>query len=81
MGINGLVKNAAREPGACARARRNADQLATAPTALNPTSGEIRIEVFADDGARPAYGNPGRLIFVVDTGQLQLDTGAEWSTH
>ena len=81
MGINGLIRNAARDPGHSVRARRNAQQLATAPKALNPTSGQIRIEVFADDGARPAYGNPGRIIFVVDTGQLQLDTGAEWSTH
>lgn len=81
MGLNGLVKNASREPGQCARSRRNAQQLATAPPELNPTSGQIMIEIFADDGARPAYGNAGRLIFVVDTGQLQLDTGDEWSTH
>ena len=78
MGINGLVKNAAREPGQCARSRRNAQQLATAPTALNPTSGQITIEIFADEAAVPAYGNPGRLIFVVDAGQLHLDTGTGW---
>lgn len=81
MGINGLIRNAARDPSHGVRARRNAQQLATAPKALNPTSGQITIEIFADDTARPAYGNAGRLIFVLDAGELQLDTGAEWSTH
>lgn len=81
MGLNGLVKNAAREPSQCARSRRNAQQLATAPRALNPTSGQITIEIFADDDAKPAYGNAGRLIFVVEGGQLQLDTGDAWSIH
>jgi hypothetical protein len=80
MGLNGLVKNAAREPSQCARARRNAQQLATAPTALNPTSGQITVEVFADETARPAYGNLGRLIFVTEDAELQIDTGVGWHT-
>jgi len=77
MGLNGLVKNAAREPSQCARSRRNAQQLATAPTALNPTSGQIRIEIFLQS-ALPAYGNPGRIIFVSDTATLQIDNGSAW---
>ena len=81
MGINGLIKNAARDPGHGVRARRNAQQLATAPKALNPTSGLITIEVFADDGVRPPAGIAGRIIFVVDVFQIQVDTGAEWSIH
>ena len=77
MGLNGLVKNASREPGQCARARRNAQQLATAPPELNPTSGQITIEVFAS-GARPAYGNLGRLIYISDNQVLEVDTGISW---
>jgi len=81
MGINGLIRNATRDPGHGVRARRNAQQLATAPTALNPVSGQITIEIFADTSERPSYGNAGRLVFVVDTGSLHLDTGTAWTTH
>jgi len=80
MGFNGLIRNAARDPGHGVRARRNAQQLATAPKALNPTSGQITVEVFADETARPAYGNLGRLIFVTEDAELQIDTGVGWHT-
>jgi len=78
MGINGLIRNAARDPGHGVRARRNAQQLATAPKALNPTSGQITVEVFTDVTV-PAYGNPGRIIFVSSTNTLQVDTGSSWA--
>ena len=77
MGINGLIRNAARDPGHGVRARRNAQQLATAPTALNPVSGQITVEVFTSSDA-PTYGNPGRIIFVTTTNTLQIDTGSSW---
>ena len=77
MGLNGLIRNATRDPDHGVRARRNAQQLATAPTALNPISGQIRIEIFLQS-ALPAYGNPGRIIFVSDTATLQIDNGSAW---
>ena len=78
MGLGGLIKNAARDPGHSVRARRNAQQLATAPKALNPTSGQIRVEVFPLESGKPSYGNLGRIIFVEDTASLQVDVGDGW---
>ena len=77
MGINGLIRNAARDPSHGVRARRNAQQMATAPKALNPTSGQITLEVFVS-GSRPAYGNTGRLIYISDNQVLEVDTGSSW---
>lgn len=77
MGLNGLVKNASREPGQCARSRRNAQQMSTAPTELNPIRGQITLEVFTSS-TRPAYGNLGRLIYISDNQVLEVDTGISW---
>lgn len=77
MGLNGFIKNAARDPSHGVRARRNAQQLATAPKALNPISGQITLEVFTSS-ARPAYGNLGRLIYISDNQVLEVDTGSSW---
>ena len=77
MGINGLIRNAARDPSHGVRARRNAQQLATAPKALNPTSGQITLEIFTEV-SKPAYGTPGRVIYISDTELILVDTGSEW---
>lgn len=78
MALNGLIKHAARDPKQCARARRNAAQMSTAPPALNPTTGQITVESFHST-AQPAYGNRGRLVWLYDSGQLHMDTGSGWS--
>lgn len=77
MALGGLIKNAAREPNACARNRRNAQQMSTAPIELNPTSGKVTLEVF-EFGSLPAYGNQGRIIWVVDESKIYVDTGSAW---
>ena len=77
MGLNGLIKHAARDPKQCARGRRNAQQLSTAPPALNPTQGQVQVEVFTA-ATVPAYGNGGRIIYLTDTEVIQVDTGAGW---
>ena len=77
MALNGLIRNAARDPKQCARARRNAQQMSTAPPALNPTTGQITVESFPLN--LPAYGNKGRLVWLSGPGQLQLDTGSGWT--
>ena len=79
MALNGLIKHAARDPKQCARGRRNAQQLSTAPPALNPTQGQVQVEVFASD-AFPAYGNGGRIIYLTDTAVIMVDTGTGWLT-
>ena len=78
MALNGLIKHAARDPKQCARARRNAQQMSTAPPALNPTTGQITVESFLSS-AQPAYGNRGRIVWLYDAGQLVLDTGSGWT--
>ena len=78
MGLNGLIRNAARDPRHGARARRNAQHLATAPPALNPTTGQITLESYVSSGL-PAVGNVGRLIWVSDTQNVRIDTGAGWA--
>jgi len=78
MALNGLIKHAARTPNQCSRSRRNAQQLSTAPTALNPTTGQITVESFLSS-AQPAYGNKGRIVWLSDSGHLVLDTGTSWT--
>ena len=79
MGINGLIRNAARDPKQCARGRRNAQNLSTAPTALNPTTGQITLESYTSS-ALPGTGNVGRLIWITDTEDVRIDTGTGWAT-
>ena len=79
MGINGLIRNAARDPKQCARGRRNAQNLSTAPPALNPTTGQITLESYTSS-ALPGTGNVGRLIWITDTEDVRIDTGTGWAT-
>ena len=80
MALNGFIKGAAREPGQCARSRRNAQQVATAPKALNPISGQqISIEEFAS-GSLPDYGNTGRIVWAPDNSHIYIDTGSGWKS-
>ena len=79
MGINGLIRNAARDPKQCARGRRNAQNLSTAPPALTPTTGQITLESYTSS-ALPGTGNVGRLIWITDTEDVRIDTGTGWAT-
>jgi len=80
MALNGFIKNAARDPSHGVRARRNAQQMATAPKALNPISGQqIFIEEFAS-GSLPDYGNTGRIVWAPDNSHIYIDTGSGWKS-
>jgi len=79
MGISGLIRNAARDPKQCARGRRNAQHMATASPALNPTTGQITLETYTSS-ALPSVGNVGRLIWISDTQDVRIDTGSGWAT-
>ena len=79
MGLSGLIRNAARDPRHGARARRNAQHLATASPALNPTTGQITLESYTSS-ALPSVGNVGRLIWITDTQDVRIDTGTGWAT-
>jgi hypothetical protein len=51
--------------------------MSTAPIELNPTSGKVTLERF-EFGSLPAYGNPGRIIWVTDENKIYVDTGSAW---
>lgn len=78
MALNGFIKSAAREPGQCARSRRNAQQMATAPKALNPISDQMILLEIVNSGSLPAYGNPGRIVWASDNERLYVDNGTAW---
>ena len=78
MALNGFIKNAARDPSHGVRARRNAQQMATAPKALNPISGQMILLEIVNSGSLPAYGNPGRIVWASDNERLYVDNGTAW---